>query len=212
MEEKWKDIIYKNTENISVSNFGKVKRGNKLLNIYENHDGYSVVSLKSDKPKNPWRSISVGILVGLAFIPKPNDSDEFEINHKDYNRKNNNVNNLEWLTHADNVRYSVCNKPDLNGKNNPNYGNKKLSKIYSQNKEYAKEKQSRGGLKNGRCRKIRMYNDNFSKDFSYIRECMEYLIENNIVVCKSIESIRKPIGSCIKENKSYKGYYFEMLD
>jgi hypothetical protein len=29
-----------------------------------------------------------------------------EINHKDYNRTNNNINNLELLTHKDNARYS----------------------------------------------------------------------------------------------------------
>lgn len=30
-----------------------------------------------------------------------------EVNHKDFNRQNNNVENLEWVTHADNVKYSV---------------------------------------------------------------------------------------------------------
>lgn len=36
-----------------------------------------------------------------------------EVNHKDFNRQNNNVDNLEWVTHADNVRYSVKENSDI---------------------------------------------------------------------------------------------------
>ncbi len=33
--------------------------------------------------------------------------DGAEVNHKDFNRQNNNIENLEWVTHEDNVKYSV---------------------------------------------------------------------------------------------------------
>lgn len=36
-----------------------------------------------------------------------------EVNHKDFNRQNNNVDNLEWVTHADNVKYSVKENSDV---------------------------------------------------------------------------------------------------
>lgn len=135
-----------------------------------------------------------------------------EVNHKDYNRKNNNLENLEWMTHADNVRYSVCNKSDMNGSNNPNYGNKKLSKIYKENPDYALEKQSRKGLKNGRCRKICMYNENFTMKFDYIKECLEYLVNNKISNCKNAETLRSQISKAIKEDSCYKGYKFRFID
>lgn len=213
IEEIWKDIVYKNIDYISVSNMGKVKRGNKLLNQTENHDGYLCVSLKSDAIKNPWRRVQVGVLVGMAFIDKPNNYEKFEINHKDYNRKNNNVDNIEWLTHADNVKYSVCNKPDLHNENNPNFGNRKLSKIYKDNPEYALEKQSRKGLKNGRCRKIRMYRDSKEQyEFDYIKECLQYLVDNKISNCKNAEVLRSQIRKCMINNTSYKGFMFEFLD
>ena len=37
-----------------------------------------------------------------------------EINHKDFNRMNYDADNLEWVTHADNVRYSRDNNPEWN--------------------------------------------------------------------------------------------------
>lgn len=36
-----------------------------------------------------------------------------EVNHKDFNRKNNNYDNLEWITHKENVRYSVNNNSEI---------------------------------------------------------------------------------------------------
>ena len=42
-------------------------------------------------------------LVALAFIPNPHNYPE--INHKDENKRNNAVNNLEWCTHKYNNNY-----------------------------------------------------------------------------------------------------------
>lgn len=47
----------------------------------------------------------VHILVANAFIPKPGDG-EYEVNHKDFDRSNNSVENLEWLTQKDNLLYT----------------------------------------------------------------------------------------------------------
>ena len=38
-----------------------------------------------------------------------NDS-KYVINHKDENKKNNNINNLEWITHIENTNYSCAKK------------------------------------------------------------------------------------------------------
>lgn len=42
----------------------------------------------------------------LTFSPCEN-SNELEVNHKDENKQNNHLDNLEWLSHADNVRYGT---------------------------------------------------------------------------------------------------------
>ena len=212
MEEIWKKYKYSDYSTIEVSNLGNIKKDGKELIKRTNHDGYLVVGLNKGKKKNGYDnygSVFIHRLVLCAFVDERFYKDGWEVNHKDYNRQNNCLDNLEWITHAENVKYSICNKPDMNGKNNPNYGNKKLSKIYSENPEYALEKQSRKGLQNGRCRKIRMSGNGIDLTFDYITECIRYIIENNISNTNRIDSIRGQIDKCIKYKRKYKGYSFE---
>lgn len=209
MQEIWKTYEYSEYSTIEVSNLGNVKKDGVFLKKMENHDGYLTVVLKKKRGKNSHSNVFVHRLVLCAFVDERFYKDGWEVNHKDYDRKNNCSDNLEWVTHRDNVRYSVCNKPDMNGENNPNYGNRKLSKIYSENPEYALEKQSRKALQNGRCRKIRMFSDEIDLTFDYMVECIKYLIDNKISNTNNIESIRGQIDKCIRHNKKYKGYSFE---
>ena len=96
----------------------------------------------------------------------------------------------------------------MNGKNNPNYGNRKLSEIYANDKELAKEKQGRPKLANGRCRKIKMLRDGILfKEFDYIVDCCRY-IEQNYSNGSRLDSIRSQIDKSIRNNVSYKGFTF----
>lgn len=200
---EYKEINYLGT-NVKVSENGEVIWNGTKRNIYYNRDGYSVCSIKI--PNKGWRSVRVARLVALAYIPNPNNLPE--VNHKDYNRKNSNVENLEWISRIDNIRYSQCNMPKYNGQKNPNFGNRKLSKLYQENKQYALEKQSRKGLKNGRCRRIKMFRNNmFIAEFSYIKECCEYLINNGYTNSKC-DSVRSHIDKSIRLNQTYKGFTF----
>ena len=47
-------------------------------------------------------------LVAKAFIPNP--LNKREVNHKDENIKNNNVDNLEWVTSKENANYGTRNE------------------------------------------------------------------------------------------------------
>ncbi len=100
----------------------------------------------------------------------------------------------------------------LTGDKNPNFGNRKLSKIYAENKEYAKEKQGRLGIANGRCRKVAMFLDDFYMEFDYMGLCAEYMIDNNLLKSKNIASITTRISITAKNGKQYSGYYFKFLD
>lgn len=44
--------------------------------------------------------------MAINFIPNPNNYTE--VNHKDENKQNNNVNNLEWCNHQYNMHYGKC--------------------------------------------------------------------------------------------------------
>lgn len=64
--------------------------------------GYLRVSLCNNKIKH--KMFLVHRLVAKAFIPNPNCYTQ--VNHKDYNKQNNNVENLEWVTPLQNLNYS----------------------------------------------------------------------------------------------------------
>lgn len=101
--EEWKQI--NEYPNYEVSNLGNVRRQTKkgyhLLKPTPNTKGYLRVTLaKNGKAKNFY----IHRLVAGAFIP--NDSNYPQVNHKDENKQNNNINNLEWCTNRYNTRYS----------------------------------------------------------------------------------------------------------
>ena len=74
----------------------------KVLKPQKNGVGYLIYRLmKNGKP----HTVTAHRLVAEAFIP----TDDYTkvVNHKDENRKNNRVENLEWITHGENCAYST---------------------------------------------------------------------------------------------------------
>lgn len=110
MQEKeiWKDI--QGYEGLyQVSNLGNVKnkiqpylKQEKIYKKFSNSNGYLFVGLRKDK-KRKFKYIHR--LVAEAFIPNPNNLPQ--INHKDENKQNNCVNNLEWCTNKYNQNYGT---------------------------------------------------------------------------------------------------------
>lgn len=82
--------------------------------------GYLTVGLsRNGKAKHFY----VHRLVAEAFIPNPHDLPE--VNHKDLNKTNNTVDNLEWSTHSGNKKHAVRNGVKFNprpkkGEESPN--------------------------------------------------------------------------------------------
>lgn len=87
-----------------VSNRGRVKsyqgREAKLLKPYTNQRGYLRVDVKSGCR----RTYLVHQLVALAFIPNDNPIEKDTVDHIDGDKTNNSVENLRWLSRADNAR------------------------------------------------------------------------------------------------------------
>lgn len=103
MQEIWKDIP--NYEGLyQVSNLGRVKSLFKYKKILKprQRNGYLRVSLtKNNKSTN----YAVHRLVAQAFISNPNNLPE--VNHKDENKQNNCVDNLEFCTRKYNMKYGT---------------------------------------------------------------------------------------------------------
>lgn len=114
-KEIWKDVIgYEGL--YQVSNFGNVK---VLPRIIKNYRGSFLAKEKILKPcitegyarvvltKNGIRSTKkVHRLVASAFLGEMN---HLHVNHIDCNRSNNHIDNLEWVTHLENMRHARLN-------------------------------------------------------------------------------------------------------
>ena len=64
-------------------------------------NGYVYIFLMKD---NKSKNFRLHRLVAEAFIPNPEN--KLQVNHKDGNKLNNNVNNLEWCTHRQNINHA----------------------------------------------------------------------------------------------------------
>lgn len=111
-----------------VSNIGNVRSVDRLvkhskggLRIYKGKtlvpclsvDGYRLLHLSKLNVSEMKR---VNRLVAEAFIPNPMNL--ATVNHKDENKLNDTVENLEWMSVSDNIKYSVCkpiNQMNING-------------------------------------------------------------------------------------------------
>lgn len=110
MEEIWKDI--EGYEGLyQVSNLGRVRslakkagrspRKEKYTAIFVDRRGY----MKTNVCKfGKYTQVYVHRLVAETFIPNPDDKPQ--VNHKDGNKQNNHIDNLEWCTPKDNINHA----------------------------------------------------------------------------------------------------------
>ena len=117
-KEYWKPVVgYEGL--YEVSNFGRVKRlrrlitnqynsfyiEEKILKPQKNRCGYLYINLYKN---GIMKHITIHKLVAEAFIDNPDNLPQ--VNHKDENKANNNVNNLEWCDRKYNQNYGTRNK------------------------------------------------------------------------------------------------------
>ena len=102
MTEDWKEF-----GNYLISNRGQVFSllTNKLLSLSPNSTKYLTIKIFN---KGEYKTWFVHRLVATVFID--NSENCLEVNHKDGNIYNNFVENLEWVSHEENINHAKINK------------------------------------------------------------------------------------------------------
>ena len=105
--EEWRPI--QGTKGfIEISNKGRVRsllRGEPhILKTQTDNKGYHRIRVTIERDK---RSYKVHREVAKAFIANPLNLPQ--VNHRDGNKNNNNINNLEWVTNQENARHAIEN-------------------------------------------------------------------------------------------------------
>ena len=129
MKERWIAIEgYKGL--YEVSNLGRVKSlisNGLILKQSKDKDGYYIVSLKR-------KSFRVHRLVAIAFIPNPNNL--AQVNHKDEDKTNNCVDNLEWCDATYNINYGTRNEQVRKSLKGQPHTKERIENIRKAQKEY----------------------------------------------------------------------------
>lgn len=194
MKEIWKDIEgYEGKYQIST--FGRVKSlyyhngtEQRILKQRDNRSGYLIVNLYKNG-HNKGNLKTVHRLVAEAFIPNPEHKPQ--INHKDENKTNNRVENLEWCDNRYNFLYSAERHPER-------YKNRKYTKRKNGN--------GRNGVRNSYKHKRKIIQkDCNGKVVNVYENARSVCIENNFNEWSIIQC-------CNGKRKTAYGYKWEFAE
>lgn len=131
-----------------VSNLGNIRNETtkKLLKPWVGTTGYYHIKIFIEGKR---KNLKLHRLIAEAFIPNPENKKY--VNHKDGNKLNNNITNLEWCTHKENMEHAsktklISTKPRTTGKKLSN-----KSQYHNVSWDKARNKWSAGITINKKC-------------------------------------------------------------
>lgn len=210
IKEIWKDV--KGYEGLyQVSSLGRIKslrnysgvhkkyyKYEKIMRPVDNGKGYLAIMLSKNKIK---KHKYIHRLVAETFIPNPNKLPE--VNHKDENKQNNNVDNLEWCTKKYNNCYGTKNKRGAKARGKAvlqiNINTNEIINTFDSMHEAARKTDiSQGNIWsccNGKYKSIGGYKWRYQ---------MKYIISNNIRIQNPTEEMKDYVEeNLVIENPQY---------
>ena len=165
--------------------------------------GYAQVALYGDK------KVYIGVhkLVAMTFIPNPDNLPQ--VNHKDENKLNNNINNLEWCDANYNINYGTRTERATK----TNIANEHFKKLADEAKESGfYEKRTNRLRENGMYEKMAKDNRERCRIPVMCVETGEVFEAMNDAAKKFNTSVGTISNCCSKKNRSCKGYHFVKLN
>lgn len=102
-------VKYNNFDNYLINKDGSLfslAKGNKIKIMPPSKSNvYPSVKIVKTGANNS-SSVNFHLLMANTFIVKPESKTRLEVNHKDGDKKNNSLANLEWVTHSENVQHA----------------------------------------------------------------------------------------------------------
>lgn len=86
-----------------ISTLGNIRNSRKIMKTYTNNRGYVCIDFTVNKVRTKHL---VHRLVMMTFTPNPSNLPE--VNHKDENKSNNALSNLEWCSRSHNKQHSMA--------------------------------------------------------------------------------------------------------
>lgn len=177
MNYEKRPVNIKNWEMYQVDTNGNVYGKNgKKLKYSLNHSGYCIVNFYHNHQR---KGFGIHTLVAKTFIKiEPNKN---QVNHKDGNKQNNNVENLEWCTAKENTNHAI----KYLSYNNIGSNNSKAKKIFGYDKN----------------------TNELKLQFNSLADAARYFATNEKNY-RTIENIIYQVANN-KNKKSYKGYIWK---
>lgn len=110
---KWYDFLY--SKDFRINKKGQLKniKTGTIIKVHPDKDGYIRTNIWINGIR---RNFKIHRMIAIHFIPNPENKPQ--VNHKDGNKANNSISNLEWCTAGENQRHAIktglkCGQPGI---------------------------------------------------------------------------------------------------